>query len=66
MADAIVAPVRQVLQTVQELDEAVRNYITGDWQGEELLLRWQAIRDASLAQLLADSDPSAVPGGDSY
>ncbi|MBD2082582.1 hypothetical protein [Leptolyngbya sp. FACHB-17] len=65
MADAIVVPVRQVLQTRQELDEAVRNYITSDWQGEELLLRWQAIRDASLAQL-ADSDPFAVPGEDSY
>lgn len=66
MADAIVAPARQVLRTVQELDEAVRNYISNDWQGEELLQHWQAIRDASLAQLLPDSDPLKILGEDSY
>lgn len=63
MADAIVTP---VLQSMQELDEAVRSYITSNWQGEELLQRWQAIRDASLEQLPAESDPFRVPGEDSY
>ncbi|MBW4440786.1 MAG: hypothetical protein KME10_06050 [Plectolyngbya sp. WJT66-NPBG17] len=63
MANAIVRP---VLQSMQELDEAVRSYIATDWQGEELLQRWQAIRDASLEQLSAESDPLKVPGEDSY
>ncbi|GAP95591.1 hypothetical protein [Leptolyngbya sp. NIES-2104] len=66
MNSAIVAPVLQVLQTVQELDEAVRSYVTSDWQGEELLQHWQAIRDASLTLLSPDSDPLKVPGEDSY
>ncbi|MBW4526977.1 MAG: hypothetical protein KME18_17610 [Phormidium tanganyikae FI6-MK23] len=63
MANAIVRP---VLQSMQQLDEAVRSYIATDWQGEELLQRWQAIRDASLEQLSAESDPLKVPGEDSY
>ncbi|BAU11830.1 hypothetical protein LEP3755_23330 [Leptolyngbya sp. NIES-3755] len=66
MDTAIVAPVFQVLQTAQELDEAVRTYILSDWQGEELLQHWQAIRDASLTLLNSDSDPFKVPGEDSY
>lgn len=66
MNNAIVAPVLQALQTAQELDEAVRSYITSDWQGEELLQHWQAIRDASLTLLSPDSDPLKVPGEDSY
>lgn len=66
MDSAIVAPVLQVLQTVQELDEAVRTYITSDWQGEELLQHWQAIREASLTLLSSDSDPFRIPGEDSY
>ncbi|MGG6265794.1 hypothetical protein ACQ4M3_20370 [Leptolyngbya sp. AN03gr2] len=66
MDTAIVAPVLQVLQTAQELDEAVRTYITSDWQGEELLQHWQAIRDASLTLLNPDSDPLKIPGEDSY
>lgn len=66
MDHAIAAPVLQVLQTVQELDEAVRSYITSDWQGDELLQHWQAIRDASLTLLSPDSDPLKVPGEDSY
>lgn len=66
MNHAIVAPVLQVLQTVQELDEAVRSYISSDWQGEELLQHWQAIRDASLSFWNNDSDPLKVPGEDSY
>ncbi|HTL89037.1 MAG TPA: hypothetical protein VL134_06530 [Leptolyngbya sp.] len=63
MADAIVRP---VLQSVQELDEAVRTYNEADWQGEELYQHWQEIRDASLEQLPAESDPLKVPGEDSY
>jgi transcription termination factor NusB len=66
MDHAIAAPMLQVLQTVQELDEAVRSYITSDWQGDELLQHWQAIRDASLTLLSSDSDPLKVPGEDSY
>jgi len=66
MADAMISPVPQIFQSVQELDEAVRSYIAADSQGEDLYQRWQAIRDASLAQLLPDSDPLQVPGEDSY
>jgi len=66
MADAMIRPVLQVLQSMQELDEAVRSYIATDWQGEELYQRWQAIRDASLSQLLPEFDPLQVPGEDSY
>ncbi len=63
MADAIVT---SVFQSMQELDEAVRSYIATDWQGDELLQRWQAIRDASLEQLPLEFDPFKVPGEDSY
>ncbi|MBE9009947.1 hypothetical protein IQ250_06975 [Pseudanabaenaceae cyanobacterium LEGE 13415] len=66
MENAIATPVLQVLQTVQDLDEAVRSYIASDWQGEELLRHWQEIRDASLTLLNAESDPFKVPGEDSY
>ncbi|MER3432243.1 MAG: hypothetical protein C4288_02140 [Leptolyngbya sp. ERB_1_1] len=62
----MIRPVLQVLQSMQELDEAVRSYIATDWQGEELYQRWQAIRDASLSQLLPEFDPLQVPGEDSY
>ena len=63
MADTMIRP---VLQSLQELDEAVRSYNADDWQGEELYQRWQAIRDASLEQLPSESDPLKVPGEDSY
>ena len=63
MADAIVA---NVLHSMQEVDEAVRNYNAFDWHGEELIQRWQAIRDASLEQLPSEVDPLKVPGEDSY
>ncbi len=63
MADAMIRP---VLQSMQELDEAVRSYNAADWQGEELYQRWQAIRDASLEQLPTEFDPLKVPGEDSY
>lgn len=63
MANAIVRP---VFRTLQEVEEAVRRYNATDWQNEESMSLWQAIRDASLAQLSAEKDPLKVPGEDSY
>lgn len=63
MANAIVRP---VLQTLQEVDEAVRRYNATDWRSDESMSLWQAIRDASLAQLTLEKDPLKVPGEDSY
>ena len=50
--------------TLQELDEAVRQFQISDSDGD-LYCRWQALRDASLDQLAVD-DKSPVAGGDSY
>lgn len=63
MADVMVTP---VLQTLQEVDEAVSRYNATDWQTEESISLWQAIRDASLEQLPDERDPLNVPGEDSY
>ena len=53
-------------QTLQELDDAVRQYHATDLTGDELYQRWQAIRDASLEQLPIEVDKNPVPGTDSY
>ncbi len=52
--------------TLQELDEAVRQFQVSDLDDSELYCRWQAIRDASLAQLTIETDKNLVAGGDSY
>ncbi|MBC7825958.1 MAG: hypothetical protein H7126_19225 [Candidatus Parcubacteria bacterium] len=52
--------------TLQELDEAVKKFQVSDLDGSELYCQWQAIRDASLAQLTIESDKNLVAGGDSY
>ena len=53
-----------VPSTLQELDEAVKQFQVSDLDSD-LYCRWQAIRDASLKQLTID-DKSPVAGGDSY
>jgi hypothetical protein len=63
MADSLLV---QIPQTVQELDEAVRRYHATDLKGDELYQQWQAIRDASLETLPIETDPTPVPGADSY
>ncbi len=52
--------------TLQELDEAVKKFQVSDLEGSELYCQWQAIRDASLAQLTIETDKNLVTGGDSY
>ena len=54
--------------TVQELDEAVRQFQVSDLDGSDLYCQWQAIRDASLEQLTIETDKNKNPvaGGDSY
>lgn len=56
--------------TLQELDRAVQNYRSHDYQGQELYCYWQAIRDASLEQSQnlpePDSDRDRVGGEESY
>lgn len=52
--------------TLQELDEAVKQFQGSDLEGSELYCQWQAIRDASLAQLTIEPDKNLVAGEDSY
>lgn len=52
--------------TIQELDEAVRQFQVSDLEGSDLYCHWQAIRDASLEQLAIETDKNPVVGGDSY
>jgi hypothetical protein len=52
--------------TLQELDEAVKKFQVSELDGSELYCQWQAIRDASLAQLTIETDKNLVAGGDSY
>jgi hypothetical protein len=52
--------------TLQELDEAVKKFQVSELDGSELYCQWQAIRDASLAQLTIENDKNLVAGGDSY
>jgi len=52
--------------TLQELDEAVKKFQVSELDGSELYCQWQAIRDASLAQLTTETDKNLVAGGDSY
>lgn len=55
-----------VPQTPQELDLAVQQFKTGEFSAPELFRRWQAIREASLAQSAVDLIGDRVPGEDSY
>ncbi|MBW4421628.1 MAG: hypothetical protein KME13_20790 [Myxacorys californica WJT36-NPBG1] len=55
-----------VPQTIQELDEAVRQFNRSDWSGDRLYQHWRAIRDASLEQLPSECELYPVPGSDSY
>lgn len=55
-----------VPRTVQELDEAVREFNHSDWSGDELYQHWRAIRDASLEQLPTECELYPVAGTDSY
>ncbi len=55
-----------VPRTPQELEQAVRRYQASDLAGTELFCCWQAIRDASLAQLTPEAENDQVAGEDSY
>ncbi|GAC1452585.1 MAG: hypothetical protein NVSMB70_20560 [Chamaesiphon sp.] len=52
--------------TPQELEQAIEQYKSSDMRGLDLVCHWQAIRDASLNQSLADPDHDRVAGEDSY
>jgi hypothetical protein len=56
----------RVPRNPQELEQAVQQYKNSDLTGDELLCYWQAIRDASLSQGVANADGDKVPGQDSY
>lgn len=55
-----------LLSTQEELELAIQCYKTSDLSGLELLMQWQAIRDACLDPSSSDSDGDKVPGQDSY
>lgn len=55
-----------ILRTQEELEQAIQRYKASDLSGSELLIQWQAIRDASLNQALSAADADKVPGQDSY
>ncbi|HEY9648792.1 MAG TPA: hypothetical protein V6C88_20600 [Chroococcidiopsis sp.] len=50
----------------QELEQAIWQYRTGEFQGADLFCRWQAIRDAALAQRLPEPEGDRVSVEDSY
>lgn len=52
--------------TLQELEQAIQQYITSDISGNELLCQWQAIRDASLNQKFPEPESDNVPCEHSY
>lgn len=55
-----------VPKTSQELEQAIQQYRSSNWQGRQLFLRWQAIRLAAIAQSSSDLVGDQVPGEDSY
>lgn len=55
-----------ILKTPEEVEQAIQRYKASDLSGSELLIQWQAIRDASLNQVLSAADGDKVPGQDSY
>ncbi|MCL1462995.1 MULTISPECIES: hypothetical protein [Argonema] len=55
-----------ILSTLEELEQAIQRYKASDLSGSELLIQWEAIRDASLNQALSAADADKVPGQDSY
>jgi hypothetical protein len=54
-----------VIQTPQDLEQAIQLYRSGDWNGNALFALWQAIRNSALAQA-NDAGKDVVPGEDSY
>ena len=54
------------ISTLEELEQAIQRYKASDLSGSELLIQWQAIRDASLNQAMSATDADKVPGQDSY
>ncbi len=54
------------ISTLEELEQAIQRYKASDLSGSELLIQWQAIRDASLNQAMSAADADKVPGQDSY
>jgi hypothetical protein len=55
-----------VPQTLQELDEAVKQFQASDFSGDELIRHWQAIREASLKEFVPEREGDRVPGEESY
>lgn len=55
-----------ILKTPEEVEQAIQRYKASDLSGSELLIQWQAIRDASLNQVFSAADGDKVPGQDSY
>lgn len=53
--------------SLQEIEQAIKRYRNSDVSGAELLLLWEAIRDASLNQsFLPDEQTDQVAGEQSY
>ncbi|HEY9301937.1 MAG TPA: hypothetical protein VIQ31_37340 [Phormidium sp.] len=55
-----------VLNNIQELEQAIKQYQSSDLNVKELLCQWQAIRDAALNLGSSNKDADKVPGQDSY
>lgn len=55
-----------VLKTLQDIEQAVRQYWANDFKGDELYQRWRAIREASLQQGAPESEYDHIPGDESY
>jgi hypothetical protein len=54
------------LKTQRELEQAVKQYKLGDFEGDELFCYWQAIREAALAQMPLEQEIHPIAGEDSY
>lgn len=52
--------------TLQELEQAIQQYLASDPSNPDLLCQWQAIRDASLNLQVSESESDNVPGEQSY
>ncbi len=55
-----------VPKTSQELEQAVLRYRSIEPNDPALLAMWEAIRDASLNQAVAEVENDKVPGEESY
>jgi hypothetical protein len=53
-------------KTLQELEQAIKRYKSGEFNSYELFCQWQAIRDAALTLMPVEPETHAIAGEDSY